>query len=227
MTKQMLLVGAIAAICAGQAALGQGPPSSSNAPFADSSPTLRWLELRDGVRAYTGDDGGGADTLTVCPSAELYKRWSSDTTANVPECKEKARGIPITIASNRIEALDPRNLPGDYVVFIRADDSTWAGWTGSIIGIKPRIPLHTKVVFVPAVKGGRKMLFPNRTSPVGAISFETETVLEILGQDQTSHGPDLYGQVVRGSVGVGSKGWFHSLGLNVLSDGPLLFRPKT
>ena len=64
---------------------------------ATSPPGTAWLELRQGVKAYTGDDGGGAKTLTVCTSAYFYKKWFSSSAAVIPECTEKPRGIPVRL----------------------------------------------------------------------------------------------------------------------------------
>jgi hypothetical protein len=193
-------------------------PKPLDAPAAALAP---WLELRQGVRAYTGDDGGGASALTVCPSAYFYKKWFANSTAVVPECTEKPRGVPVTIVSDEIIL---SGLVGEYFVFIRADDSPWSGWTGSL-GLQPRVPANTKVVVKTLVPGGEKWFFPNKTSAAGHIVLVDGATLQILAQDPKSNGPDLYAQVIGGSGDTGKKGWLHSLGLDVQGDGPLLFAP--
>jgi hypothetical protein len=192
---------------------------------ATSPPGTAWLELRQGVKAYTGDDGGGAKTLTVCTSAYFYKKWFSSSTAVVPECTEKPRGITVTVASNQIFMPDNPDLVGEYFVFIRADDSSWFGWTGSGIGLQPRIPVHTKVVVKALVPGGEKWFFPSKTSAAGHILLGDGATLEILAQDAKSDGPDLYAQIIGSSGDAGKKGWLHLLGLNLQGDGPLIFGP--
>jgi len=184
-----------------------------------------WLELRKGARAYTGDDGGGENTLTVCPSAYLYNKqrlkWVSNTTAILAECKEKRRGIPVTVSSNQIFS---SAFEGEYFIFIRADDSAWTGWTGSL-GLQPRIPANTNVV-VTLSPEGETWLFPNRTSADGHIILRTGATLQILAQDPKSGDrPDLYVQITGNSADAGKKGWLHQLGLNVQGGVPLLFAP--
>jgi hypothetical protein len=180
-----------------------------------------WLELRRGVQAYTGDDGGGARTLTVCPSVYLYKKWSSDSSAVVPECKEEPRGVSVTLASDEIIT---SGLVGEYFVFIRADESRWSGWTGSL-GLQPRIPAHAKVVVKTLAPKGEKCFFPNKTTATGHFVLDNGANLEIVAQDPKSEGPDLYAQIIGNSADAGKKGWLHRLGLDVQGDGPLLFAP--
>jgi hypothetical protein len=189
-----------------------------------TSPPATWLELRQGVKAYTGDDGGGAKTLTVCTSAYVYKKWFSNSTAVVPECTEKPRGIPVTVASDQIFMSDNPDLAREYFVFIRADDSSWSGWTCSGM-LQPRIPTHTKVVVKVLVPGGEKWFFLSKTSAAGHIVLGDGATLEILAQDAKSDGPDLYAQIIGSSSDAGKKGWLHLLGLNLQGDGPLIFGP--
>jgi len=77
-------------------------PPASPSPHTVETTALPWLQLRQGVKAYTGDNGGGDDFLTVCPTAALYKKWSSSPNAVVPQCNDKARGVPVTIGSDEI-----------------------------------------------------------------------------------------------------------------------------
>ena len=203
------------------------PPTASHSGSAEHIPGSTipsWLELRQDARAYTGDDGGTATALTICPSTSSYTKWSASITAVVPGCSEKPRGVPVTIVSNERVA---SNI-GDYFVFIKADDSSWSGWTGSS-GLQPRIPANTKVVVKTMVPGGEKWFFPNRTSIAGHIVLSDGTTLQILAQDPKSgEGPDLYAQILGNSNDTGKKGWLHRLGgfgLNVLGDGPLTFAP--
>jgi hypothetical protein len=180
-----------------------------------------WLELRKGAKAWTGDDGGIESTLNVCPSAYLFKKWFSSPTAVVPECSEKPRGIAVTVSSDQIFS---SGLKGEYFIFIKADDLSWSGWTGSI-GLQPRIPTNTKVA-VSLPPQGEKWLFPTRTSADGHITLHTGATLQILAQDPKSGDrPDLYVQITGNSVDAGKKGWLHRLGLNVHGDVPLFFAP--
>jgi hypothetical protein len=179
-----------------------------------------WLVLRQGVRAFTGDDGGGASALTICPSVRLYKRWFSDATAVVPECQEIPRGIPVTIGSDEIVS---SGLIGEYFVFIRADKASWSGWTGSL-GLHAYIPANTRAVVNTPSPQGSVSLFPDRTAAGGEIVLRGGATLQILSQDTKSGDrPDLYVEITGNSPDAGKKGWIHSLGLNVQGGGPLLF----
>ncbi|MGA7261005.1 MAG: hypothetical protein WCA23_30175 [Stellaceae bacterium] len=181
-----------------------------------------WLQLRQGVGAYTGDDGGGASTLTVCPSANHYRKWSSSATAVVPECREKHKGIPVTINSHEIVM---SGLGGEYFVSITADDFSWSGWTGSL-GLQPRTPANTKAVVKTLSPEGETWFFPSRTSADGHVVLRTGATLQILAQDpKSADRPDLYAQITGNSIDAGKKGWLHRLGLNVQGDVPLLFAP--
>jgi hypothetical protein len=113
---------------------------------------------------------------------------------------------------------------GSYFTLIRADNSSWSGWTDSL-GLQPRIPANTKVVVKTLAPGGESWFFPNKTSAAGHIVLGTGATLQILAQDPKSEGPDLYAQIIGNSGDAGKKGWLHRLGLNVQGDGPLLFAP--
>jgi hypothetical protein len=189
----------------------QSQPKSQ--PAAGGVPA--WLELRKGARAYTGDDGGSESTLTVCPSVYLYKKWFSSATAVVPECSEKLRGIPVTVNSDQIFS---SGLEGEFFVFIKADDFSWSGWTGSV-GLQPRIPTNTKVV----VTGGENekwfWFFPNKTSAAGRIELGGGAALQILAQDPKSGDrPDLYAQIIGNSAYAGKKGAWNTFDRRMQSE---------
>ncbi len=80
-------------------------------PPAPTEPPLPWLTLRKGVHAFTGDDGGGISTLTVCPSAQIYIKWIASLAADPPrKCVKKLQGVPITIESNEAVAMTMAGL---------------------------------------------------------------------------------------------------------------------
>lgn len=202
-------------------------PPAPPSPHTVETTALPWLQLRQGVKAYTGDNGGGDDFLTVCPTAALYKKWSSSPNAVVPQCNDKARGVPVTIGSDEVTPerdVSGQVMAGMYTVFIKADDGSWSGWTGSLGGLQPRIPPNTKVVVRPLARSGTKSLFPNKTSAKYEITLYSGAILQILVQKP--HTGRLYAQVTGNSPDVGKKGWIWPAGLSV-SEGnsPLLFAP--
>jgi hypothetical protein len=113
--------------------------------FAHADPSFsarpEWLDLRKGVRAFTGDDGGGATSLTVCQTEQAYTKWID--TSDIQACSVQATGVPVTVASDEIISIGTDSAPY-FAVFIKADDSSWSGWT-SKTGLIPRIPEKTKL----------------------------------------------------------------------------------
>jgi hypothetical protein len=201
-------------------------PPAPPSPHTVETTALPWLQLRQGVKAYTGDNGGGDDFLTVCPTAALYKKWSSSPNAVVPQCNDKARGVPVTIGSDEIipeRDVTDQVMAGMYTVFIKADDGSWFGWTGSF-GLQPRILPNTKVVVRLPARSGTMSLFPNKTSTKGEIILHPGATLQILAQEPRTG--RLYAQVTSNSPDIGKKGWIWPLGLHVSEgDSPLLFAP--
>jgi hypothetical protein len=122
--RPLLVVVILAALALWIGSLPRSPERTPGSAVVDPSKTPPpWLVLRQGVRAFTGEDGGGATTLTICPSARLYKRWFTDATAVVPGCVKKPRDIPVTIGSDEIVS---SGWLGEYFVFIRADKASWS-----------------------------------------------------------------------------------------------------
>jgi hypothetical protein len=208
--------------------IGSPPQSPERAPASaagDPSKTPpSWLVLRRGVRAFTGDDGGGATTLTICSSARLYNRWLLST-AVVSGCVSVPRGIPVTIGSE--ELIKDDRVEYVYFVFIKADKVSWSGWTGSL-GLQPYIPANTRVVVHTAVLGGWTTLWPDRTAAGGGVDLRNGATLQIIRQDTKSGDlPGLYAQITGDSPDAGKKGWIFSLGLDVQGGGPMLFYPPS
>ena len=208
---------------------GSSSPPAPPSPHTVETTAVPWLQLRQGVKAYTGDNGGGDDFLTVCPSLALYKKWSSSSVAVVPECKDRQRGVPVTIGSDEITPerdVSGQVMPGMYTVFIKTDDGSWSGWTSSL-GLRPRIPPNIKVVVRPLTSRGEPpsgtgLWFPDKTSSRSEIN--SGATLQILAQEpQTGR---LYVHVTGNSPDVGKKGWMWPLALHVSEgDSPLLFAP--
>jgi hypothetical protein len=223
--RPLLVVVILAALALWIGSLPRSPERTPGSAVVDPSKTPPpWLVLRQGVRAFTGDDGGGATTLTICPSARLYKRWFTDATAVVPGCVKKPRDIPVTIGSDEIVS---SGWLGEYFVFIRADKASWSGWTGSL-GIHPYIPANTRVVVHTASPEGWITLWPDRTAAGGDIVLRSGATLQILSQDAKSGDrPGLYVQITGDSPDAGKKGWIYSLGLDVQGGGLLFFTPPS
>jgi hypothetical protein len=164
----------------------ENPASSKEATLA--SLHLPWLELRQGMHAYTGTDGGSSTTATVCSSPQAYENWMNDVKESALECAKKQQGIPVSIASNKIVAEDPR-FGSSYVIYIRADDSSWSGWTSSVGSIQPSIPKKTLLT----IGNSTSRLAPSRNSNLDAgEALAPGTVVEIISQHPKSDSRDLF-----------------------------------
>jgi len=185
---------------------------------SDVGHVLPWLEIRKGVHAYTGEDGGDArTTLTVCNSAQAYLKWIDGVTGADRQCANHPRGEPVTISSD--DTVDS-GVSGDYVVFIRADDSSWSGWTSTIIGLQPGIPAKTKLV----VDSDTVHLAPDEDSDWGTGEILGKgTVVELISQDPKSE--RLYVSVGDGVSTIVRRGWLFTLGVSVQGAGALAFQP--
>ena len=107
-------------------------PAAPPSPHTVETTAIPWLQLRQGVKAYTGDNGGGDEFLTVCPTAALYKKVVLHFSGVAAQCNDKARGVPVSIGSDEIipeRDVTDQVMPGVYTVFIKADDGSWSGWT--------------------------------------------------------------------------------------------------
>jgi hypothetical protein len=171
---------------------------------ADDANIPSWLELRMGQGAYTDDDdGGGASTLTVCDTARAYLKWADLVKNAGQHCTSHARGVPVTISSNDVVAVDLGSAETRYVVSIRADDSSWSGWTDS--GLQPRIPPKTRLTVRSA------HLAPDKDSKEDAgPTLDEGSIVEALSQDARSESRTIYVKVITGQR-KDATGWLYDL----------------
>ena len=102
--------------------------------------TPSWLILRKGLGLYTGYDGGDSKTDTLCATPSDYNAYTGgDSNA---KCSRHGPGIPIHVVDikNDYEVDGKTNIP---LVRVAADDGSFSGWSDSLIGVQPRIPVGT------------------------------------------------------------------------------------
>jgi hypothetical protein len=216
MTRHMWRFVALVAITVSIVAIAKPPAAGDLAPS--------WLLLRQGVPAYTGNDGGTATTLTVCPSAAIYRKWIDSAAERAPAaCTHRLVGASVTIATNALIPLDGKAGPA-YVTYIRADDSSWSGWTQAVT-LVPRIPPHTHLVVesFAAVHLAANSTTKGTGDPSGSV-LENGTVVELISQNEKGNDRDLYVLVVSGPRAVGARGWVYDLDLRLPGGSPLGFR---
>jgi hypothetical protein len=215
-TRHLRRVLALAAMTVSFVAIANPPGAGNRAPS--------WLLLRQGVPAYTGNDGGTATTLTVCPSAAIYRKWIDSAVERAPAtCTQRVVGASVTIATDALIPLDGKAGPA-YVTYIRADDSSWSGWTQAL-ALVPRIPPHTHLVVESfAVVHLASSSTTKDTGDASGGVLESGTVVELISQNEKSNDRDLYVLVVSGPRAVGAKGWVYDLDLRLPGGGPLVFR---
>lgn len=170
---------------------------------------LPWLELRKGMQAYTGTDGGGSTTVTVCSSPTAYEDFVNDVKGYEHQCAKKQQGISVSITSNKIVA---ENNGVSYLVYLRSDDSSWSGWTSSLVSLQPSIPNKT-LLTIKANPNDPARLAPSRNSNLDTgVVLAPGTVVEMISQYPKSDSRDLFVSVQKGSAGLsGKKGWIFAM----------------
>jgi hypothetical protein len=207
--KRKTLVFAIAIAVPASLALAHADPFFRNRP--------EWLDLRKGVQAFTGIDGGDAlYSLTVCGSKQTYTKWIDS--ADTRPCSVHSAGVPVSITSDEIISIAADDAM-EFAVFIRADDSSWSGWTSNL-GLHPRIPartkLETKTYDNPLYLAAQQ----DSDSKVGE-SLVNGTALELISQDPKND--ELYVKV----VGDGRFGWLSESDVQLPGGLPLVLYPSS
>ncbi len=191
-------------------------------PAMSQSHTGRpWLELRKGIHAYTGGPGGSVllgRAAVICDFAQAWLR--SVVGRRDQQCAIKPKGLPVTIASDEIAKYDIGHESA-YGVFIRADDSSWSGWTGSS-QLSPDIPANTRLMVIPFEL---IHLAPDKNSkPEEVLAGEildTGTIVELVSQDPKSD-RYLYVTVDDGAGNI-RRGWLHPENVSLLDGQGLTF----
>ncbi len=92
---------------------------------------------------------------------------------------------------------------------LKADDSSWAGWTSSLASLQPSIPKNTLLT----INSDNSHLAPSRDSNLDSgDALASGTVVEIISQDPKVDSRSLYVSVHDGAASLlGKKGWIFDL----------------
>lgn len=179
-----------------------------------------WLRLKPGLKLYTGYDGGDATKVTVCANKSDYQNIGDGTNAG---CGQRAPGIKVhvvEIADNYSGGDGTTNIPE---IKIAADDGKWAGWTGSMVSVTPRIPAGT-IMKTEHESNAPAKIWQNKSDSYfkSGIELASDTSIEIIKQDPLDPANfDLYVKVISGSHS-GLTGWTLSNGLTVGGESLIL-----
>ena len=168
--------------------------------------TPAWLKMKPGLHLYTGYDGGDATTVAICPDRTTYKKDSSGDAQS--SCKHRKPGIPVHIVSisNDYSLDGTTNFP---ILKITADDGSWTGYTSSMLGVQPKIPIGAILVTEKKpMNNARSKIWTHKTdSYESGIEVEDSTRLQLLREDPTDAGNStLYVKVLTGRY-AGRTGW--------------------
>jgi len=193
------------------ASLGLCEVAASQAAQPDkvSTSTRAWSVLHVGMLLYTGDDGGGATTLSVCATLESYFKVVEGT---VPaSCKHVARGqaayVTRIISSS---SDDPDSGTKAPHILLRAASDAWSGYT-SIVGEQPAVPIGT-VLLIEGGSDSDSRLSPTQGSDINVGDvLEKNTRVRVLRHDPATGDRSLKVLVISGKD-VGHEGWIFANG---------------
>jgi hypothetical protein len=104
-----------------------------------------WSTLRVGTQIYTGSDGMGVITQTVCPSIDAWHTYLDGTTT---ACRlHIPRGTPAIV--NSIIPSSPDDIDsngGGPYVELKALDGSWSGYSLAMV-LKPDVPTGITITF--------------------------------------------------------------------------------
>ena len=202
--------------------------------MSQSDIALPWLELRNGIHAYTGGDE--TFDIAVCDFARAWLRFVQNQqngirTDNDKHCTVKPKGLPVTIASDQFAKWDFEN-DSDYGVFIRTNNSSWSGWISSS-QLDPQIPAHTKLMVNNVHAHMEVYLAPTQETAIGTFLdkstiLDKGTIVEVILESSSKEylARNLYVSVNNGAGDI-RKGWLHSYEVSLPDGKTLTFQPPT
>ena len=189
------------------------PGTVIHTPQPKPTGTPSWLILRKGLGLYTGYDGGDSKTDTLCATPSDYNAYTGgDSNA---KCSRHGPGIPIHVVDikNDYEVDGRTNIP---LVRVAADDGSFSGWSDSLIGVQPRIPVGTVLVTdLHPPSNAKSKIWHSRDDDYNAgPDLEPGTRVQVLKDDPSEpYSSTLYVRVLTGDHAA-VRGWMLDNGLN-------------
>ena len=166
-----------------------------------------WLQLKAGVRAFTGDDGGDATMATICPSLRLYIHGPDNAAA--PRCAHEKRGASIVVESIVARScVDFESQARVPCVRIRAANGSWSGYTGATTVI-PAIPVGTLLVLTPQPNEHLTLASKPISGPDDGTDLGARARARVLGFVPSADARELHVMIVSGSH-AGASGWVYA-----------------
>ena len=104
-----------------------------------------WKKALPGTHAFLGDDGGGANTATVCNTADRYRNWLRSESP--PGCQTFQHDLEVVIEIVLLDAAkDTVASTWLPLVKINIPSRHFTGYL-TLLGLHPKVPAGTKVHF--------------------------------------------------------------------------------
>jgi hypothetical protein len=191
----------------------------NNGSSADENKVPTWRKALPGTQAYLDDDGGGANTATVCDTADRYRDWLKFESA--PGCQAFQHGLKVVIEVVLLDSV--RDTAGTMwlpLVKINIPSRNFTGYC-QLLGLHPEVPAGTVVHFSEADKGQLKLYQTADMNDAGRVELGTNVTATVLSYDPTDIDKlELYVSINDGPH-KGMKGWMPSF-LEKISDGQLM-----
>lgn len=193
---------------------------SASLALAGERDIPQWHKAARGTHAYLGDDGGGANTRTVCDTADRYRDWLDDERPS--GCLSFQHDLPVVIEAVTFDPVKDM-LPGSHaglpIAKILIPSKKFSGYT-HLLGLHPLIPPGTIIRFK---KTGNETI--ELSTLAAADNSRTIDLGDQVSAKLVDYDPsidDNYGLhvTILDGVHAGQSGWTLSLGM--ADDGSLV-----
>ena len=190
----------------------------NNGLLADDNKDLSWKKALPGTRAYLDDDGGGANTATVCNTADRYRDWLNMESA--PGCHAFQHGLKVVIEVVMLDtARDTIGSTWRPLVKIKIPARNFTGYC-RLDMLHPEVPAGTIIHFSTADKSV-KLYKTADANDEDSLELGADVSATVLSYDPTDENKlELYVSINDGP-NKGKKGWMLSF-LEETSDGQLM-----
>lgn len=177
---------------------------------ADENKVPAWQKALPGTHAFLDNDGGGANTKTVCDTADRYRDWLKMESA--PGCQAFQYGLEVVIEVVLLDAVkDTVGSSWLPLVKINIPSRNFTGYC-QLLGLHPKVPAGTRIHF--SSSGANTESFRlYKTADMDekdSLELGTEVSATVLSYDPTAEDKlELYVSINDGPH-EGRKGWMLS-----------------